>query len=147
MVNSSLTNIKKCNAIFIYANRRKVMNCEYTPKQTVIPHNFLWTMTKQRNLENSKHLATGMFNHYSGFNCYAIGKMCACLICSCTTASMTFYKLLHHTLTVATLGILSRVFLFHFEKISSHFSLFQVFWDVSINISWNSRFDRYEVCA
>ena len=99
MVNSSLTNIKKCNAIFIYANRRKVMNCEYTPKQTVIPHNFLWTMTKQRNLENSKHLATGMFNHYSGFNCYAIGKMCACLICSCTTASMTFYKLLHHTLT------------------------------------------------
>lgn len=74
MVNSSLTNIKKCNAIFIYANRRKVMNCEYTPKQTVIPHNFLWTMTKQRNLENSKHVATGMFNHYSGFNSTQLEK-------------------------------------------------------------------------
>ena len=45
---------------------------------------------------------------------------------------------------MATLGILSRVFLFHFEKISGHFGLFQ---DVSVNISWNSKFDRHEVCA
>ena len=34
---------------------------------------------------------------------------------------------------MATLGIFSRVFLFHFEKISDHFSLFQVFRDVSVN--------------
>ena len=54
---------------------------------------------------------------------------------------------LNVTVPVATPGILSRVFLFYFEKISSHFSLFQVFLDVSINISWNSRFDRHEVCA
>ena len=38
---------------------------------------------------------------------------------------------------VATLGTLSRVFLFHFEKISGNFSLF---WDVSVNTGWNSKF-------
>ena len=36
---------------------------------------------------------------------------------------------------VATPGILFRVFLFHFEKISGHFSLFRVFRDVSVNTS------------
>ena len=49
--------------------------------------------------------------------------------------------------TVATPGILSRVFLFYFEKISGHFSLFRVFWDVSVNTGRNSKFGRYEVCA
>ena len=39
-----------------------------------------------------------------------------------------------------TPGILSRVFLFHFEKILDHFGLFRVFRDVSVNTSWNSRF-------
>ena len=48
---------------------------------------------------------------------------------------------------VETPGILSRVFLFHFEKISNHFSLFRVFQDVSVNTSRNSRFGRHEVCA
>ena len=48
---------------------------------------------------------------------------------------------------MATPGILSRVFLFYFEKISGHFSLFQVFWDVSVNTGQNSKFGRYEVCA
>ena len=52
-----------------------------------------------------------------------------------------------HFGAVATPGILSRVFLFHFEKISGHFNLFQVFRDVSVNIGRNSRFDRHEVCA
>ena len=42
---------------------------------------------------------------------------------------------------VETLEILSRVFLFHFEKFSGHFSLFRVFWEVSVNTSRNSRFD------
>ena len=41
---------------------------------------------------------------------------------------------------VATPGILSRVFLFHFEKISGHFGLFWLFWDVSVNTGRNSRF-------
>ena len=41
---------------------------------------------------------------------------------------------------MATLGILSRVFLFQFEKILSHFGLFRVFRDVLVNTSWNSRF-------
>ena len=41
---------------------------------------------------------------------------------------------------VVTPGILSRVFLFHFEKISSHYDLFRVFRDVSVNTSRNSRF-------
>ena len=45
-----------------------------------------------------------------------------------------------HVHTVATLGILSRVFLFHFEKISGHFGIFRVFRDVSVNIGRNSRF-------
>ena len=35
--------------------------------------------------------------------------------------------------TVAAPGILSRVFLFHFEKISGHFGLFRTFRDVSVN--------------
>ena len=35
-----------------------------------------------------------------------------------------------YLISVATLGILSRVFLFHFEKISGNFSLF---WDVLVN--------------
>ena len=48
---------------------------------------------------------------------------------------------------VATPGILSRVFLFHFEKISGHFSLFRVFRDVSVNTGRNSRFARHEVCG
>ena len=43
-------------------------------------------------------------------------------------------------LSVATSGILSRVFLFHFEKIFSHFDLFRMFWDVSVNTGRNSRF-------
>ena len=37
--------------------------------------------------------------------------------------------------------ILSRVFLFHFEKFLGHFSLFRVFWDVLVNTGRNSRFD------
>ena len=41
---------------------------------------------------------------------------------------------------VETPGILSRVFLFHFEKISNHFSLFRVFQDVSVNTGQNSKF-------
>ena len=55
--------------------------------------------------------------------------------------------LLCHFLVVATLGILSRVFLFHFEKFLGHFSLFWVFRDVLINTGRNSRFGRYVVCA
>ena len=43
-------------------------------------------------------------------------------------------------LSVATSEILSRVFLFHFEKISGHFSLFKVFWDVLVNTGRNSTF-------
>ena len=49
--------------------------------------------------------------------------------------------------TVVTPRILSRVFLFHFEKISSHFGLFWVFRDVSVNTGRNSRFGRHEVYA
>ena len=41
---------------------------------------------------------------------------------------------------MATLGILFKVFLFHFEKISGHFGLFWVFQDVSVNIGQNWRF-------
>ena len=41
---------------------------------------------------------------------------------------------------MGTPEILSRVFLFHFEKISGHFGLFQVFRDVSVNTGRNSRF-------
>ena len=41
---------------------------------------------------------------------------------------------------VTTLEILSRVFLFYFEKIS-------VFWDVSVNTDRNSTFGRHEACA
>ena len=48
---------------------------------------------------------------------------------------------------VAATKIFSRVFLFHFEKILGHFSLFRVFQDVSVNTDWNSRFSRHEVCA
>ena len=48
---------------------------------------------------------------------------------------------------MATLGILSRVFLFYFEKISGHFGLFWAFQDVLINIGRNSRFGQHEVCA
>ena len=40
---------------------------------------------------------------------------------------------------VVTPGILSRMFLFHFEKISDHFGLFQ---DVSVNTDRNSRFGK-----
>ena len=39
-----------------------------------------------------------------------------------------------------TSRILSKVFLFHFEKILGHFGLFQVFQDVSVNNGQNSRF-------
>ena len=46
--------------------------------------------------------------------------------------------------SVATPGILSKVFLFHFEKISSNFNLFR---NVSINTGRNSRFGQHEVCA
>ena len=45
---------------------------------------------------------------------------------------------------MATLEILSRVFLFHFEKITSHFGLFR---DVSVNTGRNSKFGQHEVCA
>ena len=55
--------------------------------------------------------------------------------------------LLCHFLAVATPGILSRVFLFHFEKNLGHFGLFRVFRDVLINTGKNLRFGRYEVCA
>ena len=48
---------------------------------------------------------------------------------------------------MTTPGILSRVFLFYFEKISDHFSIFRVFWDISVNTGRNSKFGRYEVCA
>ena len=48
---------------------------------------------------------------------------------------------------VATLGILCRVFLFHFEIILFRFGLFRVFRDVSINTGRNSRFGQHEVCA
>ena len=41
---------------------------------------------------------------------------------------------------MTTPEILFRVFLFYFEKISSHFGLFQVFRDVSVNTGRNSRF-------
>ena len=41
---------------------------------------------------------------------------------------------------MATPKILSRVFLFHFEKISGHFGLFRVFRDVLVNTGRNSRF-------
>ena len=41
---------------------------------------------------------------------------------------------------MATPEVLSKVFLFHFEKISGHFGLFQVFRDVSVNTGRNSRF-------
>ena len=54
---------------------------------------------------------------------------------------------MHITHPVEASGILSRVFLFHFEKILGHFGLFWVFQDVLINTGWNSRFDRHEVCA
>ena len=46
-----------------------------------------------------------------------------------------------------TSGILSRVFLFYFEKILGYFSLFRVFHDVSVNTDRNLRFGQYEVCA
>ena len=59
-------------------------------------------------------------------------------ICSLTSASLHI---------VATPEILSRVFLFHFEKFSNHFSLFRVFRDVSVNTGRNSRFGRHEVRA
>ena len=36
--------------------------------------------------------------------------------------------------TVATSGILSRVFIFYFEKISGHSGLFQVFWKIPAEI-------------
>ena len=49
--------------------------------------------------------------------------------------------------SVATLEILSREFLFHFEKISGHFGLFRMFRDISVNTGRNSRFGQYEVCA
>ena len=39
-----------------------------------------------------------------------------------------------------TSRILSKVFLFHFEKILGHFGLFHVFQDVSVNNGQNSRF-------
>ena len=48
---------------------------------------------------------------------------------------------------VASPRILYRVFLFHFEKISGHFSLVRVFWDVLVNTGQNSRFGRHEVYA
>ena len=48
---------------------------------------------------------------------------------------------------VAAPGILFRMFLFHFEKISGHFSLFWVFRDILVNTGRNSRFGRHEVCA
>ena len=35
---------------------------------------------------------------------------------------------------MVTLGILSRVFLFFFEEISGHSSLFQVFWEIPAEI-------------
>ena len=35
---------------------------------------------------------------------------------------------------MATLEILSKVFLFYFEKISCHFGLFQVFWEIPAKI-------------
>ena len=54
---------------------------------------------------------------------------------------------MHITHPVAAPGILSRVFLFHFEKILGHFGLFWVFRDVLINTGWNSKFDQHEVCA
>ena len=41
---------------------------------------------------------------------------------------------------MVTPGILSRVFLFHFEKISGHFGVFWVFRDFSVNTRRNSRF-------
>ena len=44
-------------------------------------------------------------------------------------------------------GILSKVFLFHFEKISGHFGLFRVFQDISVNTGQNSRFGQHEICA
>ena len=40
---------------------------------------------------------------------------------------------MHITHPVTALEILSRVFLFHFEKILGHFGLFWVFRDVLIN--------------
>ena len=49
--------------------------------------------------------------------------------------------------SMAAPGILSRVFLFHFEKISGHFCLFRVFRDISVNTGQNSRFGQHEVCA
>ena len=45
---------------------------------------------------------------------------------------------------VATLGILSKVFLFLFEKISDNFSIFR---DVLVNTGRNSKFGQHEVCA
>ena len=49
--------------------------------------------------------------------------------------------------SVAAPEILSRVFLFHFEKFLGYFSLFWVFRDVSVNNGRNSRFGQHEVCA
>ena len=45
---------------------------------------------------------------------------------------------------VVTLGILSKVFLFLFEKISDNFSIFR---DVLVNTGRNSKFGQHEVCA
>ena len=56
----------------------------------------------------------------------------------------TFVSVREYLGSVATPGILYRVFLFHFEKISGHFCLFR---DVLVNTSRNSKFDRHEVCA
>ena len=48
---------------------------------------------------------------------------------------------------MATPGILSKVFLFYFEKISGYFGLFRVFQDISVNTVRNLRFGWHEVCA
>ena len=51
-----------------------------------------------------------------------------------------FYLETGNWTAVETPGILSRVFLFHFEKISGYFGLFRVFRDISVNTNRNSRF-------
>ena len=62
---------------------------------------------------------------YCTSRCFGWSKYCTSKI----------HKKNHFVLSfpVATLGILSKVFLFHFEKILSHFGLFRVFRDVLIN--------------
>ena len=71
-------------------------------------------------------LLASMFYACVSLSCSRLCHICCPqLVCGCM---VTF-----DAHAMATLRILSRVFLFHFEKISGHFGLFRVFRDVSVN--------------